>query len=138
MTTEAMLRELEKVMREVKQADESQSDYDMAWAGDDAFCFLRTHGTALLEAVRDAKSHVVVTRDSTGEIVAVTRQDDEGRILGVIAEKFTDDERHAFAVEAFVTQKAIDQARAEGGSITEPGATRSTKSRELLPDPWEE
>lgn len=32
-------------------------------------------------------SEVVVTRDSTGDIVAVTRQDEEGKILSVIAEK---------------------------------------------------
>lgn len=30
--------------------------------------------------------HVVVTKDALGQIVAVTRQDDEGRILSVISE----------------------------------------------------
>lgn len=33
-----------------------------------------------------AEGHVVVTRNEAGQAVAVTRQDDEGRILSVIAE----------------------------------------------------
>jgi hypothetical protein len=32
------------------------------------------------------KGEIVVTKTMTGEILAVTRQDDEGRILRVIAE----------------------------------------------------
>lgn len=64
---------------------------------------------------RDAQSHVVVTRDSTGEIVAVTRQDDEGRILKVIAEKLSEEQRHAHQLEHALTIIAIGQARAEGG-----------------------
>lgn len=32
------------------------------------------------------QGHVVVTRNQAGQIVAVTRQDEEGRILKVIAE----------------------------------------------------
>lgn len=77
--------------------------------------FLRKHGPALVEAVRDAASRVVVTRDSTGEIVAVTRQDDDGRILKVIAEKFTEKQRLAHQLDHALTIIAIDQARAEGG-----------------------
>jgi hypothetical protein len=33
------------------------------------------------------EGEVVVTRDESGNIVAVTRQDDEGQILSVIAER---------------------------------------------------
>lgn len=39
-----------------------------------------------LEADRKRRGEVVVTKTPEGEIVAVTRQDDEGRILSVIAE----------------------------------------------------
>ena len=39
-----------------------------------------------VEAYRQSKGEVVVTKTPDGEIVAVTRQDAEGRILSVIAE----------------------------------------------------
>lgn len=41
---------------------------------------------AVIEADHQQKGVVVVTRTQDGEIVAVTRQDEEGRILTVIAE----------------------------------------------------
>lgn len=41
------------------------------------------HGRA---ALTPPEGHVVVTRNEAGQAVAVTRQDDEGRILSVIAE----------------------------------------------------
>jgi hypothetical protein len=142
MTTEAMLRELESALALYRayafvQHDSYEAEGRAAQAFETAAeNFVIEHGPALVEAVRDAGSHVVVTRDSSGEIVAVTRQDDEGRILEVIAEKFTEEERHAFAVEMFVTQKAIDQARAEGGAIEKTGHVQASKFRDLLPDPW--
>lgn len=63
----------------------------------------------------DEAGHVVVTRDSSGEIVAVTRQDDDGQILSVIAEKFTDDERRNFAAEHALTNMSVQAALAERG-----------------------
>lgn len=41
---------------------------------------------ALVAALTPPECHVVVTRNEAGQAVAVTRQDDEGRILSVIAE----------------------------------------------------
>lgn len=41
---------------------------------------------AAIDADRQRRGEVVVTKDDTGAIVAVTRQDEEGRILSVIAE----------------------------------------------------
>ncbi len=40
----------------------------------------------LRAALTPPEGHVVVTRNEAGQAVAVTRQDDEGRILSVIAE----------------------------------------------------
>lgn len=44
---------------------------------------VRVHVNGLMGEI---KGEVVVTRTEDGEIVAVTRQDDEGRILEIIAE----------------------------------------------------
>lgn len=41
---------------------------------------------AVIAALPPPEGHVVVTRNEAGQSVAVTRQDDEGRILSVIAE----------------------------------------------------
>lgn len=41
---------------------------------------------AIMAALTPPEGHVVVTRNEAGQAVAVTRQDDEGRILSVIAE----------------------------------------------------
>ena len=41
---------------------------------------------AIIAALTPPEGHVVVTRNEAGQAVAVTRQDDEGRILPVIAE----------------------------------------------------
>lgn len=41
---------------------------------------------AAIEADRQRQGEVVVTKTPEGEIIAVTRQDDEGKILSVIAE----------------------------------------------------
>lgn len=41
---------------------------------------------AIMTALTLPEDHVVVTRNEVGQAVAVTRQDDEGRILSVIAE----------------------------------------------------
>lgn len=41
---------------------------------------------AIVAALTQPEGHVVVTRNEAGQAVAVTRQDDEGRILSVIAE----------------------------------------------------
>lgn len=41
---------------------------------------------AIIAALTPPEGHVVVTRNEAGQAVAVTRQDDEGRILSVIAE----------------------------------------------------
>ncbi|HFF6228267.1 TPA: hypothetical protein ACOEC1_000201 [Stenotrophomonas maltophilia] len=41
---------------------------------------------AIIAALTPHEGHVVVTRNEAGQAVAVTRQDDEGRILSVIAE----------------------------------------------------
>ncbi|MBH1878173.1 hypothetical protein I5W23_06790 [Stenotrophomonas maltophilia] len=40
----------------------------------------------IIAALTPPEGHVVVTRNEAGQAVAVTRQDDEGRILSVIAE----------------------------------------------------
>ena len=40
----------------------------------------------IISALTPPEGHVVVTRNEAGQAVAVTRQDDEGRILSVIAE----------------------------------------------------
>lgn len=63
----------------------------------------------------DEAGHVVVTRDSTGEIVAVTRQDDEGRILSVIDEKLTDEQRRKFTAEYALTHMSVQAAMAARG-----------------------
>lgn len=42
--------------------------------------------SAIIAALTPPEGHVVVTRNEAGQAVAVTRQDDEGRILSVIAE----------------------------------------------------
>lgn len=47
---------------------------------------IRAYALAAIEAYRKRKGEVVVTKTPEGEIIAVTRQDDEGRILSVIAE----------------------------------------------------
>ncbi|OBU59225.1 hypothetical protein [Stenotrophomonas maltophilia] len=41
---------------------------------------------AIIAALTPPEGHVVVARNEAGQAVAVTRQDDEGRILSVIAE----------------------------------------------------
>jgi hypothetical protein len=41
---------------------------------------------AIIAALTPPEGHVVVTRNEAGQAIAVTRQDDEGRILSVIAE----------------------------------------------------
>lgn len=41
---------------------------------------------AIVAALTPPEDHVVVTRNEAGQAVSVTRQDDEGRILSVIAE----------------------------------------------------
>ena len=53
-------------------------------SGEDRPCMRAALEAAL--AARQPVGHVVVTRDENGTIVAVTRQDDEGNILQVIAE----------------------------------------------------
>lgn len=45
---------------------------------------------------QDPRGEVVVTKKPNGEIVAVTRQDDEGNILSVIAERDDVDQRTEF------------------------------------------
>lgn len=47
---------------------------------------MEAYAHAAIEADRKRKGEVVVTKTPEGEIIAVTRQDDEGRILSVIAE----------------------------------------------------
>lgn len=49
---------------------------------------------ALLEASAQ-QGEIVITKNEAGQIVAVTRQDEEGRILDVIAEAFTQREQPA-------------------------------------------
>jgi|GEM_PF-3066630 len=46
----------------------------------------RAYARAAIEADHKRKGEVVVTKTPEGEIIAVTRQDDEGRILSMIAE----------------------------------------------------
>lgn len=41
---------------------------------------------AIIAALTPPEGHVVVTRNEAGQAVAVTRQDDEGRVLSVLAE----------------------------------------------------
>lgn len=56
------------------------SDPTKLWS--DTLAFAR----ALLKAYDERRGAVVVTKNQAGQIVAVTRQDEEGRILSVIAE----------------------------------------------------
>lgn len=106
--------ELERVLGLLKGA--CVSDTRAAWEEFDSETtdFLRDHGPALLEALDKDATHVVVTRDKCGEIVAVTRQDDEGRVVAVIAEKLTDAERAEHIAEYERVVEAIDRARGGG------------------------
>jgi hypothetical protein len=47
---------------------------------------MRAYARAALAARGEPEGDIVVTKTPDGQIVAVTRQDDEGRILSVIAE----------------------------------------------------
>lgn len=58
-----------------------------------------TQGQRLTEADRQRQGEVVVTKTPEGEIIAVTRQDDEGKILSVIAE--ADRERRVESQQPF-------------------------------------
>jgi hypothetical protein len=42
--------------------------------------------TARVDAVLAQQGHVVITKNEAGQILAVTRNDDEGRVLSVISE----------------------------------------------------
>ena len=64
-------------------------------------------------AAMDSRGDVVVTRDSWGEIVAVTRQDSEGRIFSVIAEKFTAQEEHDHWIKVSRIHAAIKKEKGE-------------------------
>ncbi len=52
----------------------------------DAVNGFQTTIRTIISALTPPEGHVVVTRNEAGQAVAVTRQDDEGRILSVIAE----------------------------------------------------
>jgi hypothetical protein len=60
---------------------------------------------------------VVVTHDSTGEIVAVSRQDDEGRILEVISEGLTKEEKVAHQQEHQRVVEAVEACKLEYQSL---------------------
>lgn len=49
-------------------------------------CMYAAEIAAIAKALTPPEGHLVVTRNEAGQAVAVTRQDDEGRILSVIAE----------------------------------------------------
>lgn len=63
---------------------------------------------AIIAALTPPEGHVVVTRNEAGQAVAVTRQDDEGRILSVIAE-FGPPEGYALvpAIPSYEITKAL-------------------------------
>lgn len=66
-----------------------------------------------ISALAVPEGHVVVTRNEAGQAVAVTRQDDEGRILSVIAE-FEPSEGYVL-VPVVLTEPMLDVMwRAEG------------------------
>jgi len=63
------------------------SHVDGYWLEDQGRCVLVEEAvSAIIAALTPPEGHVVVTRNEAGQAVAVTRQDDEGRILSVIAE----------------------------------------------------
>ena len=53
---------------------------------DDVPTWIVPFARAVIDADRALRGEVVVTKNDAGQIVAVTRQDDEGRILSVVAE----------------------------------------------------
>lgn len=65
---------------------------------------------AIISALTPPEGHVVVTRNEAGQAVAVTRQDDEGRILSVIAEFEAPDGYVLVPVEP--TEEMLDAGRA--------------------------
>jgi hypothetical protein len=80
---------------------------------------------------------IVITRNGDGDIVAVTRQDDEGHVLKILALSPTDDEREKYRAES----KAIDAAIKSQGAVSEnapeifPGTNKQLSSLSIsLPD----
>lgn len=58
---------------------------------------------------------IVITRNATGEIVMVSRQDEDGEIQDVIATAYNDEEREAHMREADATTQAVAKAMATNG-----------------------
>ncbi len=70
------------------EGGDSQTLY--ALSNEATACLRAQHATITAQAARiaelEGRGEVVVTKNYKGQIVAVTRQDDEGRILSVLAE----------------------------------------------------
>lgn len=81
MDVEQRARELLARMAKAKRNE--RGHWCDARAAVDAACDVLP---AIIAALTPPEGHVVVTRNEAGQAVAVTRQDDEGRILSVIAE----------------------------------------------------
>ncbi len=78
---EKRARELLARMEKAKRSE--RGHWCDARAAVDSACDLLP---AIIAALTPPEGHVVVTRNEAGQAMAVTRQDDEGRILSVIAE----------------------------------------------------
>lgn len=65
------------------QTDSTMRSMELRTHSDEA---MQDYARTAIEADRKQKGEVVVTKTQDGEIIAVTRQDEEGRILSVIAE----------------------------------------------------
>lgn len=53
----SMVEELKRRMASIADAEAAQTDYDYSLASDEAYYFLRDHGQALVECVRDAERY---------------------------------------------------------------------------------
>lgn len=78
-----MMESIERRARELLRAEYMLS---LSGAGPKQRHLYECAVRAIMNAIKSSEGHVVVTRNEAGQAVAVTRQDDDGRILSVIAE----------------------------------------------------
>lgn len=86
MDVEQRARELLAAQCEIDGMPEAAEMVRSGTFKGDAADGYQTTMRAIIAALTPPEGHVVVTRNEAGQAVAVTRQDDEGRILSVIAE----------------------------------------------------
>lgn len=70
-----------------------------------------------LEEFEALTASVVITRDCIGEIICVSRQDDEGRFLEVIGEKLSESEQYTHMREYWLTHETLLACKQEAGLI---------------------